>query len=310
MQNRSCNMRDWIKKHKKIGLMIGIPLFLFFGYTAAKYIIEEFHSYYTNSKHFYFTSNILTKEESLYQVNNWLGMGSFTISYDLFSKDNEYVYTDYDIPYETSFVCPSDVICQIDKPTGNIYQSSHVDTVTLSVSPTRPYHEGETMVIELRAKSKSPYVTELKAKFEYIVGKQGVTYEIEDHNNQAYMLFKITSAYSYCTVTEAFLDYQIGDTIERDEFNRLTTEQKKKCHGQDITLSFDPNIIRLDTTSSILDKSTYTITTVGTYEFINQLNFAIDPMSTTAIKFYKQNPSLNYTYPITNSTSIVNVTIH
>ncbi|MBR1817761.1 MAG: hypothetical protein IJ772_02815 [Bacilli bacterium] len=301
-------MKNWMLKHKKTVLPVLLVFGLTIGYTAAKYIIEEFHSYYTNSKHFYFTSNILTKEESLYQVNNWIGMGSFTLSYDLFSKDNEYVYTDYDIPYETFFTCPEDVICSIDKPTGTIYQASHSDTVTLSVSPTRPYQEGETMTIELRAKSTSPYVTELKAKFEYIVGKQGVTYEIEDQKNQAYLLLKVTSALSYCTITEAFSTYSVGDSIERSVYNTFTPEEKKKCHGQDVHLDFDPSILRLDTTSNILENATNTKTTVGDYEFINHLDFNIAPMSTIAVKFYKQQPSMNYTYPITNSSSIVTVT--
>ena len=301
-------MKNWMLKHKKTVLPVLLVFGLTIGYTAAKYIIEEFHSYYTNSKHFYFTSNILTKEESLYQVNNWIGMGSFTLSYDLFSKDNEYVYTDYDIPYETFFTCPEDLMCSIDKTTGTIYQASHSDTVTLSVSPTRPYQEGETMTIELMAKSTSPYVTELKAKFEYIVGKQGVTYEIEDQKNQAYLLLKVTSALSYCTITEAFSTYSVGDSIERSVYNTFTPEEKKKCHGQDVHLDFDPSILRLDTTSNILENATNTKTTVGDYEFINHLDFNIAPMSTIAVKFYKQQPSMNYTYPITNSSSIVTVT--
>ena len=302
-------MKNIVKKYR-IPILLVLALSISYGvYTFSKYIIEEFHSYYSNSKHFYFTSNILTKNNDLYQVNNWLGMGSFTISYDLFSKQNDLVFTDYDIPYETSFVCPSDVICSIDKPTGTIYEASHSDTVTLSVSPTRVYEEGETMVIELRAKSTSPYVSELKARFEYIVGKQGVTYEIEDRANQAYMLLKVTNAISYCTVTEAFSTYQVGDIIERSVFNTLTAEQKKKCLSQKISLNFDPHLLLLDTTGSIMNEANYQITTVDNYEYINHLEFYIDPMSTTAIKFYKQIPANNYTYPITNSSSIVSVYI-
>ncbi len=302
-------MKNIVKKYR-IPILLVLALSISYGvYTFSKYIIEEFHSYYSNSKHFYFTSNILTKNNDLYQVNNWLGMGSFTISYDLFSKQNDLVFTDYDIPYETSFVCPSDVICSIDKPTGTIYEASHSDTVTLSVSPTRVYEEGETMVIELRAKSTSPYVSELKARFEYIVGKQGVTYEIEDSANQAYMLLKVTNAISYCTVTEAFSTYQVGDIIERSVFNTLTAEQKKKCLSQKISLNFDPHLLLLDTTGSIMNEANYQITTVDNYEYINHLEFYIDPMSTTAIKFYKQIPANNYTYPITNSSSIVSVYI-
>lgn len=293
--------------------IVVLSLLVFFSsygvFTFSKYVIEEFHSYYTNSKHFYFTSNILTKNNDLYQVNNWIGMGTFTISYDLFSRQNEYVYTDYDIPYETFFTCPSDVICSIDKQTGTIYEASHSDTVTLTVSPTRPYLENERMVIELRAKSTAPYVSELKARFEYIVGKQGVSYEIEDNANQAYLLLKVTNAISYCTVTEAFSTYQVGDSIERSIFNTLNSEEKKKCLSEKITLDFDPHILLLDTTDNILKEATTRKTNVDSFEYINRLVFNIDPMSTTSIKFYKQYPRNNYTYPLVNSSSIISVYI-
>lgn len=282
------------------------------GATLAKYIIEEFHGYYLNSKHFYFTSNRLKEDNPLYQINNWSGVGSFNISFDLLSEKNSLVYTDYDIPYEVTYTCPTDVICSVDKPTGTVYSASitHSDTITISVNPQRAYVENERLVVHIVAKSTSPYVKTLTADFEYVVGKQGITYQIDDVANQAYMYLKITSAVNYCTVIEAFDSYSVGATISNNVYRSLSDVNKAKCISKRIKLDFDPNVLLLDTTGSILDVSTYSNTTIGGVDYINQLNFNVAPLSTLAIKFYKKDTTRNYTYPIENANSIVTVTVN
>ena len=298
---------------KNILLFIPVIAFVIFGsFTLAKYVIQEFHGYYLNAKHFYFTSNRLKKNTATYLVNNWSGVGSFNISFDLLSLKNSYVYTDYDIPYTVSFICPSDVTCSLDKSEGIIYSASstHSDTVTLSVNPTRSYSENERLEIYIEASSTSPYVETISANFKYVVGKQGITYEIEDEANRAYMVFKITNAINYCTVIEAFSDYTVGSYIESNVYRTLSNEDKDKCVGQSITINFDPNAIILDTTSNIVNKSTYGTTSIRGTDYINRLDFYVEPSSTLAIKFYKINTVPNYTYPIENDNSIVSVTIN
>ena len=300
----------WNFRHT--ALFIIFILFAGFGiFTFAKFISVKFHNYFLDSKHFYFTSNRLTDGNALYRVNNWSGVGSFTISFDLLSEKNSYIYTDYDIPYSASVSCPNDVICQIDKTTGTIYSSasSHSDTVTVSVSPQRAYGENEMLTVHIVATSASPYVKSITADFQYVVGKQGVTYEIEDVSNQPYMILKVTNAISFCTVVTAFGDYSVGDTIDNNIYRALNNSDKPNCVSQVIALSFSPSVLLLDTTSNIIDESTYTNTTINGVSYINSLTFNIAPVSTVAIKFYKVNPSLNYTYPIVNNTSVVGVTI-
>ena len=299
-------------KFRHILIVLGALIIGIGGVTLAKYIAHEFHSYYLDSKHFYFTSNRLTSDNALYQVNNWSGVGSFNISFDLLSQKNTYVYTNYDIPYQVSVTCPNDVVCTLSQTTGTIYSSSttHSATVTLSVNPQRNYAENEVLTIHIVASSTSPYVKTLTADFQYIVGKQGVTYEIEDEANRAYMILKVTSAISYCTVTEAFGNYAVGATIDNSVYRTLSKANKNKCASKRITLGFNVANLLLDTTSNIIDISTYTTTTVGGVDYINSLTFGIGPVSTVAIKFYKVDPTQNYTYPIVNNSSIVNVTIN
>ena len=203
--------------YKKLLLLVPIIAIVMIGtYTLAKYVIEEFHSYYLQSKHFYFTSNRLKKNLATYMVNNWSGVGSFDISFDLSSEKNSLVHSDFDIPYTVTATCPNDVTCVFDKQSGTVYANSqtHSDTVTLTVTPSRNYNENERLVIYIEANSTSPYTEQLKANFEYVVGKQGVTYEVEDEANRPYMVFKLTNAINYCTVIQAFGDYSIGDEID------------------------------------------------------------------------------------------------
>ena len=301
-----------IKKLKKIKkkyivmlLLLIIPLLTYFSYTFAKYVTEKFYSYYTNSKHFYFTSNILKEDNPLYQINNWVGIGQFTINFDLLSSKNEYIHTDYDITYEASVICPSDVTCDIDKPTGTIFASTHSDTLQITVNPNRLYTEGEKLDIQLKAKSTSPYVKELTAKYQYVVGKTGVTYEIEDEPNRTYLLFKVTNAINYCIVTEAFDGHSVGDAIDVVNFMELSAENQKKCVSQYASIYFDPNTIVLDTTSEILKRATYTTNNINGIEYINHLDFTLNPLSSVAIKFYKNDYSMNYTYPGVINWSVV-----
>lgn len=296
--------------YKKILLLVPLLVIVSLGtFTLARYVVEEFHSYYLEAKNFYFTSNRLKKQTATYMVNNWSGVGSFDISFNLLSEKNSYIYTDYDIPYTVRAICPNDVGCVLNKNSGTVYHEdeNHSDTVTLSVTPTRSYGENERLQIYIEASSTSPYVETISANFVYVVGKQGVTYEIEDEANRPYMVFKITNAINYCTVITAFGDYDVDDQIESSIYRTLSTADKAKCVGEDVSLTFDPSVIVLDTTDNISRTVSTTTTTINGTAYINSLSFNLEPSSTVAIKYYKLNPTNNYKYPETGVTSIITV---
>ena len=282
-------------------------------FTLAKYVVNEFHGYYLNAKHFYFTSNRLKRTTARYDVNNWSGVGAFEIPFELSSVKNDYIFTQYDIPYEVTATCPQqDATCTVDKPTGTIYysqQGTHSDKVTVHVTPLHSFTENAQLTIYIEAKSTAPYVETLSAYFSYIVGKKGVTYKIEDEANRPYLLLNITNAVNFCVATEDFGIYHTNDEVPGSVYRTLSDVDKAKCISKSIQLDFSPNDVLLDTTSKILDISTYQSTTLNGISYINQLNFNIEPTSTMAIKFYKVSASRNYTYPDTNPTSIITVTV-
>ena len=301
-----------LKKIKKRRILIIGLLIVLLGaesITFAKHVVEQISNYFVGSKDFYFSSNILKEDNPRYEINNWSGVGEFLISFDLTSKKNTYIKADYDITYEASVRCPNDVLCSIDKTSGTIYSSTNTDTLTVSVSPTRLYTEGEKIRIEIQAESKSPYVKKISAVYEYIVGKLGTTYEINDAANRTYLLLNVTNAINYCTVVTAFGNYAVGAEIDSSIYRQLSATDKAKCVGKEITLNFNPNTIILDTTSNIVNTATVGNTTIGGVSYVSSLNFYIEPLSTMAIKFYKLNVANDYTYPITNQNSIVTVTV-
>ena len=301
------------KNYKKnIILFIAILLIIYVTPIMAKFVTDTFHSYYLNSKNFYFTSNRLKKSPPTYLVNNWSGVGAFNINVGLSSMKNSLVYSNYDIPYTVTYRCPNDVTCSFDKNSSTIYGAdpNHADSVVLSVNPGRTYSENERLSIYIEASSTSPYVETIGAYFEYVVGKQGVTYEIEDEANRPYLILKITSAINFCKVTEAFSTYQVNDIIDSSTYLTLSLENRLKCASKKIDLSFNPSTVLLDTTSNIVNQSTYTTQTISGVDYINTLSFGIGPVSTMAIKFYKVNIANNYTYPFENNSSIITVNVH
>lgn len=297
-------------KHKKF-IIIGLLIILLQleTYTFAKYVIEKVSSYFISSKNFYFNSNILKENNPTYEINNWSGIGTFNITIDLSSKKNNYIATDYDISYEIGVTCPDDVICSIDKTSSIIYASTNTDEVVVTASPTRLYTEGESIDIKIEAESKSPYVKKISSTYRYIVGKSGVTYEVDDIENRTYLLFKVTNAINYCTVTEAFDTYSVGDIIDSSDYLRISDTNKQKCISKKATLEFDPNYLLLDTVGDILNKSTYSNTQISGTNYINKLEYAIGPLSTVEVKFYKKDEQHKYTYEELSSSNILKVNI-
>lgn len=301
-----------MKKRKlfRISVIIFIGIILSIGLTtSAKYITDTITSYYLRSKNFYYSSNLLDTTNPTYRIGTWSGVGNFNISLDLFSKENEYLFSESDISFTIAVTCSQDVTCTLNKNSGTLYttDNDHSDNIIVTVNPSRVFVEDETVTINVVARSISPYIKELKATFIYIVGREGVSYEIEDEANRPYLFLKVINDIDYCTVTTAFGDYSVGDNISDTVYRTLSTTNQAKCISQYIDLSFNPQNLLFDNTSPVIDRSTYTTTTINSVDYLNTLRFAISPNSTIAIKFYKINPENNYTYPVTNSTSIITV---
>ena len=273
-------------------------------YTFTRYFLKENADYYLESKNFYFNSNRLKKDNPLYKINNWTGVGVFTLDISMNSRKNNLLESNFDIAYNLSYTCTGDVICSISKNSGVIYETTHMDDFVLTISPTRAFDEGESVYINVSATSTVPYVSTISADFEIVVGKRGVSYTIDDEDNRPYLLVAITNAITSYEVKEAFDSYSIGDEIDVDTYLNLTSTNKNKCISALIRLNFDPNDVVLDTTSSILNDAIIQSILIDGINYVNEITFKMDAMSSLEVRFYKLDNTKNYSYPF-NASPIV-----
>lgn len=299
-----------LKSRKFLACLI-ILLFIPLIATFARYVTTLISDYYLELKHFYFNSDKLSSEHPTYQINNWTGVDMVEININMDSKKNELQFSDMDIDYEIEYLCEEGVTCSLSKTEGIIRSNSNEDSFSLKVIPNRNFSVGESTTVNIFATSKSPYVKKIGARFIITSSKQGVSYEIVDKENQPYLMFNITNSLSYYTVKTPFGSYQAGQQISEKIYKNLTDAEKNNCISATITLSFDPNIVLLDTTNKVMhDVINQTSSTIGGQSYLSGVTFNVPASSSTALRFYKKNKQQNYTYPVVNENSIINFSVN
>lgn len=305
------SLKNYFEKRKLLFWIIVLVIMFPISLTLSRFVNKLTTNYYLETQKFYFYSDKLTEDNATYTLENWSGVENLSMDIQLESRKNQYEVAETDIDYVLSYTCEEGVICSISKEGGTIYSSSNVDSFTFNLVPIRAFEDGESTKITVTAKSTSPYVKTIEATFIVKVGKKGLSYEIKDETYQTYLFLNITNAKNFYTVNEAFDNYQVNDVIDYTEYLILNDENKDKCTSSLINISFDPNVIIIDTTSPVLngvkESDISTIEIDGT-SYISGIKFKVEALSSEAIRFYKKNPNKNYTYPIVNQNSIITLT--
>ena len=138
------------------------------------------------------------------------------------------------------------------------------------------------------------------------------TYNIDDASGELALNLNLTNSMAYYEVEQAFGSYSVGDTISQEVYETLSDTNKAKCFSAKVTLTFDPNVILLDSTDESIKNrlsTGYQETTINGNNYVSKYTFKVDAATNKKIIFYKNNPSLDYTYPITNPNSIVTVDV-
>lgn len=297
---------EFIKKHKIIFLSLLIIIILPLTITFSRYVYSKVIDYILETNKFYFNSDKLTKDGKIYEINNWSGTDPFNIEFDLNNRKNNLLYSDSDIEYELNVECEEDTLCSITNKNGVIYKEENSEIFNLTITPKRVFNVNEEVTIKVTGKSLSPYKKTLSATFKIKVGTQGLTYEIKDEKLQPYLMFNITNTRQSYFARTAFGSYNVGDEIIAEDYLALSDADKKKFSSARITLSFNPNIVILDTTTNITKNSEKQYTTVDGISYISSITFDMGAVSSMAIRFYKKDTSKNYTYPIITTTPIIN----
>ena len=298
-------MKAWFK-YRRIILIVMLIIALFpVGVTFSKYIYDKIKYYILEANHFYFNSDKLEDKGITYNINNWGGVDSFNIQFELNNHKNNLLTSDSDIAYDISVVCDNDVQCSISNDSGIIYKDEKTVSYDVIVNPLRVFDTGESVNVKIEATSSSPYVKTLSGDFVITVGKKGVSYEIVDEPFQPYFMFNITNVIDKYTVIKEFDNYKVGDVISISTYKDLSDSNKKNCISAIITLEFDPNKVVIDTTSNIINNSEITNTFVNGVSYVSKIKFNVEATSSTSIRFYKKDKSIDYTYPYVNDTSII-----
>lgn len=300
-------MKKISTKNKMIYIIAStIILFSLISLTYGRYIYNGVRDFYLASKSFYFESDKLTVNRAIYQVDNWSAVDPFSITINLNNNKNNLVHANSDITYEISYVCSNNILCSVNTTGGTLYTEPGTTNFTALITPNTTFQDGDEAFIEITAQSTSPYKKKLSGRFILKVGKSGVSYSIDDKEGSPYLNFNITNTIDYYLVKTAFENYSVNDRIDRITYLSLSEENKSKCVSSKITLTFNPEVVILDTTSTAyLKKESYTTITIDNYEYINSITFKIDSETSETIKFYKANTNINYTYPIINNNSII-----
>lgn len=293
------------KKLKILLILLLIVIILPVGITLSKYIHNFITDYIMNANNFFFNSDKLTEAGTSYSINNWGGASNFTIQFQLNNHKNNLLTSESDIDYTIDLSCSSDVQCAINSASGTIYKTEMTDDFTITVTPNRVFDTYESVTVSVSATSSSPYVKTLSATFTVTVGRKGINYEISDSKNSPYLNFHITNSRESYKVNEAFGSYSVGDELSIEDYLELSDSDKNKCYCALITLTFDPRNVILDTTSNILKNATYTTTRVSGVDYISSITFSVDSMSSNVIRFYKNDVTENYTFPIVTVIPII-----
>ena len=324
------------------GLLILITFIIKPSY--ARYIYNGIKDYYYESQSFYFNCDKLSTSPAIFQLDNWDGVNTFPVTYNLNSIKNELVAANDDINYVVdSYKCTSNfyhvtvafdsyavgdritssvynrltdankakcsaaATCTITKESGTISKTSHADNFRINITPNTTMNQGDNVTLTVKVSSTLPYKKTLTGIVRLNVGVPGISYEITDKGGQPYLDFKITNTLNYYRVVTAFGNYTPGATIEEEVYNNLSAADKEKCTSALIRLSFNPNVILVDVTSDFYDDAyTYTTRQIDGKAYIDSVTFGVDRASSISIRFYKVNATNNYTYPYTNPISIIN----
>lgn len=300
-----------MKKRKILYIIAGLIIIVAsISLAYGRYIYNEIKDAYLATKSFYFNSDKLTTSRAIYQVENWSAVDPYSITINLNNRKNNLIHASSDITYEVTYVCSDNVLCSINTTGGVLLAEEVTDTFNAVVTPNSTFKEGDEAFIEIYVKSTSPYKKSLSGRFIFKIGKSGVSYKIDDKQGRTYLNFNITNTIDYYLVKTAFETYSVNDRIDRNTYINLSEENKKNCVSAKVKMTFDPNVVIFDMTNTIyLKKETFTTTNINGYDYINSITFNMDSESSEFIKFYKADTSKDYTYPITNQTSIINFDI-
>lgn len=304
----------YIREHKIISISIlsVLVVILLIEFTFGRYIKNIVNNYILETKAFYFNSSILKVNDKKMAISNWDGVNSYTLTIDLNNRKNSTRYTTSDISYNIDVECSSDVTCTLNKNSGVIRPEDGTDTYQITVTPQRNFYEGDNVVVKTSVTSSAPYRKSMSATYTIEVLNSDFSYNIKDSAGGKYLTINFINSIAYYEVSEAFGSYSVGDHISLADYGELSASDKDKCFSAIVTVEYDPHDLLVDMTNDLYIhrlSNNYETEEINNYTYVKKFSFKVNPSSSSSIIFYKDDMSEDYTYPIVNNNSIINVTV-
>ena len=305
---------EFIREHRTISTIVLLVLVVFLTITVVfgRYIKNILNNFILETKAFYFNSTVLGINGKNYSITNWDGVNSYPLTIDLNNRKNDERYTTSDIVYTISVTCPSTVTCTKSKNGDTIHPDDETDSYVITVTPNQNFYEGDTVVVTTSVTSSSPYQKTMSATYTIGVEKSNFSYEIVDSANSKYLTINFTNSIGYYEVQQAFGSYAVGDQVSLEDYALLSSTDQAKCFSAIVTVTYSPAILLVDMTSKFFlhrEATPYQEQTIGGYQYVSQFAFKVNAGSNSSIIFYKDDPTQNYTYPVVNSSSIIQVSV-
>ena len=161
-RNKKINIKTKIKQ--LFILLILLISFLSFTTSFGRYVLTNIKNFFVRTQEFYFYSDKLTLNGAYYQIENWTGVDPYTITVNMNSKLNNIKATTYNINYDISYTCSSNITCQLSKANGTISSDSNTDYFNLILSPNTTLEIGDTVWVTIEATSTTNYEKTISGK--------------------------------------------------------------------------------------------------------------------------------------------------
>lgn len=303
----------FIREHKKVSIAVlsSLVVVLLIVTVFGRYIRNIIQNYILETKAFYFNSTVLKINGKNYYMSNWDGVSEYTITIDLNNYKSDDVYTKSDIAYEVMVDCPKSITCVISKTKGVLQSEKKEDSYNIRFTPVDSFDADDAISITTKVTSTSPYRKEMSATYTVSVETKSFSYDIEDSENDKFLTINFTNSITYYEVRTGFGKYAVGDHIGIEEYNGLSDADKSKCFSAIVTVKFDPHDLFVDMTNKYFLarlNQNYQEVNINGYNWVSQFSFAMPPSSSSSIIFYKDDIAKDYTYPLVNNTSVIQVT--
>ncbi|MBP5678877.1 MAG: hypothetical protein J6X28_03520 [Bacilli bacterium] len=304
----------FIRKHKTLSIVLlsVLIVFVIIATVFGRYIRNIIHNYILETKNFYFNSSILHINGKNYSITNWDGVNAYTLTIDLNNRKTDEIYTTSDINYTIQVSCPSTVICTLSKNSGTLHPQDSTDSYQITVNPIQSFGENDNVTLTTTVESSTPYHKTMSATYTIGVERSNFSYEIVDGVNEKYLTLNLTNAVTFYQVSEAFGDYAVDDYVSVDDYTLLSPTDQAKCYSAIVSLRYDPEVLFVDMSNKYYINrlpTNYYEETVGGYQWVSGFSFKMNASSSSAINFYKDDITENFTYPIVNSTPVIQVSV-